>query len=263
MSQGCSASQGVASTIWWSTTSPMNARRPNTAQTIAYGARKVATARPGRLRACDAIRNDRTAGWLAGNIIATTITCHATAATDAAAHRGKPPSINAWWWRAAALPVACAMRTTSQAPAIRQTRTTDTRSAAMAPAEIDGDRQSIRELVSREPTVTSISDDVEAAAERTCARDPDVPPGEDVVERVAKIVTRDVRGDPRVVESPLVAEASLRGRGRRRGTCRSRHRPWRPAAHRRPGMGTSRRPRWPARPSEGSSRRDTGGDRSS
>ena len=51
--------------------------------------------------------------------------------------------------------------------------------------------------------------EVEAAAERSCRRHPDVPAREQVVERVPQVVARDPLRQPRVVEAALVAEAPV------------------------------------------------------
>src|SRR5437879_1444739 len=62
----------------------------------------------------------RMAGALAGSIIAATITSHATRKTGIPIHRGGPPTISAWWWRAEASPHAAPTSVRAQAaPTIR------------------------------------------------------------------------------------------------------------------------------------------------
>ena len=54
-----------------------------------------------------------------------------------------------------------------------------------------------------------MSDQIEAAPEWPGLRQPDIAPGQDVVQRVPEVVTGHALGDPRVVESTAVPQPTL------------------------------------------------------
>ena len=87
------------------------ARRARTRQ-------EAARARRGRAGRERAASTTRMVGRLAGSIIAATITIQPTRNSGTATGSGGPPSIRAWWWRAARLPVASATSSVAQARAI-------------------------------------------------------------------------------------------------------------------------------------------------
>ena len=75
--------------------SPTNATSPHTVQTAEYAVRNGTIASPGRPSLMDALPKTRTAGRLAGSMIAAIITCQATRKSGRATHSGGPPWMSA------------------------------------------------------------------------------------------------------------------------------------------------------------------------